>query len=104
MYFYCMEVFLEKIPYWLKNKYVITILAYLVYLIFFDSNSIPNQIRLKRDLNKIKKEKVYYNQQLTQLYEERDNLFSDIRHIEKFARETYYMKRQDEQIYIIEKE
>ncbi len=99
-----MNQWLEKIPNSLKNKYVLTLIVYLIYLTFFDSNNLGNQWQLYLQSKKLDKEKSFYTQELEKLYREKEELFSDMAHIEKFARENYFMKRSDEQIYIIEEQ
>jgi len=99
-----MNEWLAKIPKGLKNKYVLTLIVYFVYLAFFDSNNIGNQWDLYMQSRRLDKEKKFYTHELEELYSEKEELFSDMAHIEKFARENYFMKRSDEQIFIIEEQ
>ena len=83
------------------NLYVITSLLFLFWMIFMDTNSLifhkelNNEIRdLTEQRNKLKIE-----------IEKDKNLIKDLNDIdnyEKFARENFYMKKDDEEIYIIE--
>ena len=51
---------IEKIPPVFKNKYVITIILFLLWIIFFDANNLISRVREKMELNKLKAEKEYY--------------------------------------------
>src|ERR1051325_4491840 len=80
----------------LKNKYVLTLIAFFVWMLLFDHNDIITRIKLKRQLAKLKKEKEFYQQELVKVEEINRELFSSDETLEKFAREKYLMKRDDE--------
>ena len=85
----------------IKNKYVVLIIAFLVWLVFFDSNSLINQHRLNKELAKVQKEKQFYIAEINRDKKTAYNLMSDEDNLEKFAREEYLMKRDNEDIFII---
>lgn len=89
-------------PY-LKNKYIFTLLAFFIWMLFIDDNDIITRIRLKRQLDKLKKEKQFYSEEILKIEETRRQLFSSNETLEKFAREKYLMKRDDEEIFLIVK-
>ncbi|MBP5473966.1 MAG: septum formation initiator family protein [Bacteroidales bacterium] len=93
--------FISKIPKPFRNKYVLTIIIFLIWMIFFDSNNIINRIKEKRMLNKLEEEKEYYLQKEEREYGELRELQTDNNNLEKYAREQYKMKNPDEDIYII---
>jgi len=85
----------------LRNKYLIAVLILLVWLLVFDNNSLIDRVKNMHALNKLEDEKQYYHERidedsrrLTELKTDRDNL-------EKFAREQYFMKRENEDIFVI---
>lgn len=90
-----------KIYSFTRNKYLYSILAFLVWIIFFDSNNIIYQARLSKQINNLEEEERFYkseiNKDSTSIY----NLTSDLDNLERFAREHYLMKRDDEDIYLI---
>jgi len=92
---------LNKIPPYLKNKYVIAILAFFIWVMFFDRNSMIIQYKLSHTLHAMEDEKEYYTNELindsTALY----SLEKDKKKLEKLAREKYLMKRDNEDIYLI---
>ncbi len=94
----------NKIPAYLKNRYSLVILFFLVWMLFFDQNDIITQIKLKQRLNKIEKQKEYYNDEISRTQSELDNLLNDEDKLEKFAREKYLMKRNNEDLFIISEE
>lgn len=93
--------FTEKIPLVFKNKYLLTIILFLVLLLFFDSNNIISRIKNKRELNQLKAEKEYYLDKIQTDSEKLRELRTDNENLEKFAREQYRMKEPDEDIYVI---
>ena len=85
----------------LKNSYVIIIIIFVIWMIFFDSNSILVHNELNNDINDLNNQKEYYKNEI-----ERDNIeLNQIKTdsgLEKYAREKLFMKRDDEEIFIIE--
>jgi len=93
--------FREKLPPWMRNRYVLTITIFLVWLLLIDSNNLIDRVRKVHTRNILAKEKEYYmkrveedKQKLLELRTSNDNL-------EKFAREQYHMKKPDEDLFII---
>lgn len=90
-----------KIPPVIRNKYVLTLLCFAFWMLFFDQNDILSQIKLKSELYKINKEKAYYQEQILETQEDLENLLNDDAKLEKFAREKYLMKKDNEDIFVI---
>ena len=72
-----------------------------VWMIFFDKNNVINQIELRKNLRQYQKEKQYYQQQITADSEATYDLMSDSTHLEKFARERYFMKKDSEDVFLM---
>jgi len=83
------------------NKYMLTFLIFLVYLTFFDKYNLINQLKLSRSLAVLELEKVEYQEELQKALLDQELLEKDI---ERFAREQYYIHKENEDIYIIERE
>ena len=85
----------------LKNSYVIIIIIFVIWMIFFDSNSILVHNELNNDINDLNNQKEYYKNEI-----ERDNIeLNQIKTdsgLEKYAREKLFMKRENEEIFLIE--
>lgn len=84
-----------------KNKFVLATLLFAVYLTFFDSNSLIYQYRLKSSLNKLQYEKAFYQSEIEKDRKVTEMLTHDTAALEKFAREKYLMKRDNEDIFLI---
>jgi len=95
---------IRQLPPLLRNKYLLVLLGYLVYMIFFDSNDFRSQAKLYLEQRKLEKEENYYKKQIREVQAEHEMLFSDMAHLEKFAREHYLMKRDSEDIFVIVEE
>jgi len=93
---------LKKIVNVLKNKYFIVSVAFLVWLVFFDQNNIISQIKLSRKLKQLKQQKEYYENEIRANEKATLELTSDTEQLEKYAREKYLMKKDNEDLYIIE--
>ena len=91
----------KRLPAFLKNKYFYTILGFLVWMLFFDKNNFIYQAKLSSDLNNLKNEKEYYLSEIESNNAATKELLTNIITLEKFAREKYLMKRDNEDIYII---
>lgn len=85
----------------LKNKYLITSVVFVFWLLFFDKNNLIDQFQRKNDLGKLKEEETYYLKEIEKAKQERDELFTNTKTLEKFAREKYYMKKDNEEVFIM---
>ena len=70
-------------------------------MVFFDENSFLNHREFNKEIKKLTNEKEYYEREIKQDKELIDKL-NDEEELEKFAREEYKMKKENEEIYIIE--
>lgn len=93
---------LKRIPKRLRNFYALSLIFFFVWMLFLDSNNLINRFQLSRKLSGLENEKTYYEEKIQEVQKDRDELFGDRESIEKFAREKYLMKKQSEDIYIIE--
>ncbi|MFZ7117374.1 MAG: FtsB family cell division protein [Bacteroidota bacterium] len=89
----------EKVPDFLKNKYAICIIAFVVWLAF-DKNDFYAQYRFRQQLNTLKNDKSYYADELEKSKSDLNELISSPANLEKFAREKYLMKKDDEDIFV----
>ena len=96
--------FINKIPAWLKNKYTLIALFFLVWMTFFDRNDFISQYSYRQELKKLESDKEYYQSEIEKNKKEAHELMSDPDNLEKFAREKYLMKKSDEDIFLIVKE
>ena len=95
---------LDKILPIFKNKYVLSLLVFLVWLTFFDQNNLIDRVKQLNRNEKLKKEKAFYIEKIKEDSTKLHQLKTDRENLEEFAREQYYMKKKDEDMYIIVEE
>ena len=88
----------------LKNKYLLTIVGLAVWIAFFDKNDLKTQYELRKDVKLLEEERNYYAKEISGITADSKELTSDPKTLEKFAREKYYMKRDNEDIFVIVEE
>ena len=86
-----------------KNVFIIILMVFAIWMLFFDTNSFLTHWELGKDIKKLEDEKEYYTREIEKDKKEIKKL-SDEEGLEKFAREKYYMKKENEEIYLIEYE
>ncbi len=86
-----------------KNIFILVLVVFAIWMLFFDTNSWVIHHELNNDIKALEDQKEYYKKEI-----EKDNQvlkkLTTEEGLEKFAREEYYMKRDQEEIYIIEYE
>lgn len=90
----------SRLPAFLRNRYAISILAFVFWLAFFDQHNLINQIELRSELYQLETDKEYYFNEIIEIREDLDELLSDNAKLEKFAREKYFMKKANEEIFV----
>ena len=86
------------------NRYFITLLAFAIWMAFFDANSLKRQRLLNQRIDEINGMKVFYLAEIGKNNTAIEELQQDPEAIEKFAREKYLMKRDSEDVYIVTRE
>jgi len=90
-------------PY-LRNKYVITLVAFTVWISFFSQYNLTDRLQLSRTYKDMQREKEYYLDQIQRDSARLHELTTDDGNLEKFAREQYYMKKPKEDIFVVVEE
>ena len=96
-----MKRLLDYIPNWLKNKYLLAGVAFAFILLFLDRNDLFTQLDRANELRNLEKSQQYYQQEIANQRKELDVLKNDPAALEKFAREKYRMKRDDEDLFLV---
>lgn len=91
----------DKLPPVLRNKYVLTLIIFIIWILLFDSNNLIARFRDMKELRKLKKDREYYFDKIGEDKKKLNELKTDNRNLEKFAREQYRMKKADEDLFII---
>ena len=92
---------LKHIPSWIKSKYFISGFAFLVWMLFFDKNdffSQYNRLKLSKEIKRIDQKKT---RDIADTRIELDLLKTNAQTIEKYAREKYMMKKDNEDLFIL---
>ena len=85
----------------ITNKYLLTVMGLAVWLTFFDRNDVFTQYDLKQQVLKLEKERDYYLREIISNNQAIEELNTNQKSLEKFARETYLMKKDNEDVFVI---
>lgn len=85
----------------LRNKYILTALLFLLWLLLFDQNNLSERRKITREYNQLLEEKEYYQNKIEEDSRRIEELKTDDDNLEKFAREQYMMKKDNEDIFVI---
>ena len=96
--------FLSNIPSWLKNKYILTLIAFVVWITYFDAKDLLTQRERTNELEKLQESKAYFSSETEKEKKALEELKSNPAAIEKLAREKYLMKKDNEDLFIIQDE
>jgi len=91
----------DKVPKTFRNKYVLTIVIFIIWIMLFDSNNLIARYKEMRALRKLRIDREYYVEKIENDKKKLHELKTDNQNLEKFAREQYRMKKPDEDLYII---
>jgi cell division protein DivIC len=93
-------IWVRMLPY-LRNKYLLTIVLIFLWLTFFDRNNFIDRARMIRESHQLKNDCEYYKERIVNDSTRLDELQSSPETLEKYAREQYLMKKDNEEIFVI---
>jgi cell division protein DivIC len=93
--------FLNRIPSVFRNKYILTLLIFIIWVLLLDTNNLITRYKELRELQKLKNDREYFINKIEVDKRKLKELKTDDDNLEKFAREQYRMKNPDEDLYII---
>jgi cell division protein DivIC len=93
--------FMGRLPSWLKNKYLLTGTFFVIWMLFIDQKDILTGFESRAKLNKLQKSEQHFKQLITESQVELDLLKNNAQSIEKYAREKYMMKKDNEDLFIV---
>jgi hypothetical protein len=85
----------------LINKFFLTTVAFVVWMVFFDSNNLLTRNRLQEKLDVLNLEKQFYLEEIRKDSLLTHQLMTDSTQLEKFARERYLMKKENEDLFLV---
>lgn len=84
----------------IKNKYFLTLIGIIVWLLFFDKNDVFTQYELVDKCRKLNKEKEYYISEIEANKASLNELRTNKKSLETFSREKYLMKKDNEDVFV----
>jgi len=93
---------LDHIPFFLRNKFFLATAGFILWMLFFDRNDVFTQLERRSELNELKQSKAYFEKQIAENRKFSKDLQFNASAIEKYAREKYLMKRDNEDLFIIQ--
>ena len=95
---------IKKLPKPLRNKYLILFLFFILWVVFIDDYNLINQSKIKNTVNDLNIQKEFYISEIKSDSTELYKLQNDPAEQEKFAREKFLMKKENEDIFIMREE
>ncbi len=92
---------LNHIPSWLKNKYLLSSACFVVWLVFFDDRDLISSMNRHRELRELEKSRDHYITEISITSQELEQLKNDPATLEKYAREKYRMKKDNEDLFVL---
>ena len=92
---------IKKLPKPLRNKYLILFLLFILWVVFIDDYNLINQSKIKNTVDDLKIQKEFYIKEIKSDSTELYKLQNDPAEQERFAREKFLMKKENEDIFII---
>jgi cell division protein DivIC len=92
---------LTHIPAWLKSKFFIAVAVFVAIMFFFDKNDLFTKWDRDRQLHDLLQSKQYYTKQIAAERAQLEKMKSNPGTLEKYAREKYLMKRDNEDLFIV---
>lgn len=86
-----------------RNKYFLAIIAFGIWMLFFDKNDMLTQFEYRTEVKKLQEEKYFYVKETASVKKDLSELDSDLNTAEKFAREKYFMKKDNEDVFVVVK-
>jgi len=93
---------LKKLPPFLRNFYLLGIIFFAVWMLFFDSNDWISRYKMSAKLRQLENERDYYLEKIEEVKKDQAELMGNKELLEKFAREKYLMKKETEDIFVIQ--
>ncbi|WP_291910858.1 septum formation initiator family protein [Chitinophaga sp. CB10] len=90
-----------KVPGLLKNFFFVTGGLFLLWIAFLDKTNLMYQYQFQSEVNKLESQKEFFISEIKKTKEEQQELLSSPEKLEKFAREKYFMKKDNEDLFIL---
>ncbi|WP_316841512.1 FtsB family cell division protein [Pedobacter gandavensis] len=95
---------MERLLELIRNKYFLSVAAFIVWMLFFDRNDMVSQYEFRSEVHKLQEEKDFYEKETAKVKKDLSELSTNLNMAEKFAREKYFMKKDNEDVFVIVQE
>src|ERR1700748_2549791 len=95
---------MQRLFFLFKNKFFWVTAAFLVWMLFFDKNDLLSQYEYHQQVAKLKQDCNFYTTETAKVEKDMSELTSTPEQLEKFAREKYLMKKDNEDVFVIVKD
>lgn len=92
---------MKKLLTFFGNKYLLVTVAFVAWMLFFDHNDFMSQWDYHEQLTKLRADKAFYEKETAQTRKSLDELSTNKESFERFARERYLMKKDNEDVFVI---
>ena len=92
---------MERLLAAIRNKYIISTVAFVVWMLFFDRHDVATQYSYYSQLKALKTEKVFYTTEIEHVTKTIENLNTNPKELQRLARERYKMKKENEDVFVI---
>ena len=87
-----------KLPPYVRNRYFLALVGFTVVMVFVDRHDVMTQFTLNRTVHRLEDDLIHYDQLIGDAEAEKMDMEQNK---ERFARESYYMQKDDEDVFII---
>ena len=85
----------------MKNKYVLTIFLFSIWMLFFDQNNMVDRMKMSGEIRQLEQDEQYYMEQIRKDSTRLHELTTDKDNLEKYAREQFLMKKENEDVFVV---
>lgn len=85
----------------IRNKYAIAIVVFAVWILFFDEHNLVSHTQNKIKLQQLEEQKDFYREKIKNDKRKLQELQTSNENLEKFAREQFQMKKENEDVFLI---
>lgn len=96
-----LKAYLLRLPALFRNVFFLAGAAFVVWMLFFDENNMMVQYHRRHQLSDLQRKARYYQQEISKVDEQIDELTTNVATQERFARENYMMKKDSEDVFVI---
>lgn len=93
---------LKKVIKLVRNKYLVALSVFLLWILFFDSRDMFSQLEKKAALNSLLESKRFYEAEIAAAKKQLADIQNNAAALERIAREKYKMKKPNEDLFLVE--